>query len=184
MEVMSKFKDVFLKTGSYDLLFLMLNVLLGKIMIEIRTIEFTDQGVEDLVTKSLEFAFRKIVPPNPIEFVAKLPLTHITLLVIAKKLIQGRAELISFEHIYESYKGYIKRLTVKRVTLERPQLLKIFLELIQIGMLTTDSSSEGEHMHKAKVGLRISLDSFDEYLDENKLNLPEELKEWARMPLI
>ena len=62
-------------------------------------------------------------------------------------------------------------------------MLKVFLELIKIGMFVPDQLPESELLHKSKVTLRISLAAFDDFINSDKEKIPEQIKDWSSMPL-
>jgi len=185
-ETLDMFKDVFTKTGSYELLYLMTNLVLGRLRTNIKNIDpedTQDPDVADLVKDCVKFAKSKISPPNPVDFVSQLPGTYIILLIVAKKILQSGVEYATFERMFENYKEYHRKVMLKPMKLERAQMLKIFLDLIKMGMLVPDQPLDSEMLHKSKVTLRITSLAFDQFITKDKSKIPEQMKEWASTPL-
>ncbi len=67
--------------------------------------------------------------------------------------------------------------------MERAHLLKVFMDLIMIGMFIPDQLLDSELLHKSRVTLRVSIPSFDAYIAKDVAKIPEEVKEWSDMPL-
>jgi len=145
---------------------------------------FTEDSMGRLMGECLVFAQSKIKPPNPAEFIAQLPTTYIVLLMLAKKILKSGVEYATFESIYDNYKQYHKRTLVNSIMLERSQILKVFLDLIRLGMLVSDQTLDSDLLHKSRVKLRVSLEAFDDYLSKNNSRIPEQIKEWSEAPIL
>ena len=164
----------------------MANLILGRVRNSAKAIDPgspSEPDVAEMVKDCVKFARSKISPPNPVDFLTQLPSTYIVLLIVTKKILQSGVEYTTFERIYDNYKDYHKRVVVKPMKLERAQMLKIFLDLIKLGMLVPDMQLDHELLHKSKVSLKIPLTVFDMYIAKDKSKIPEQMKEWAGTPL-
>eukprot|EP00831_Metopus_contortus_P025450 TRINITY_DN21932_c0_g1_i2.p1 TRINITY_DN21932_c0_g1~~TRINITY_DN21932_c0_g1_i2.p1 ORF type:complete len:153 (-),score=23.27 TRINITY_DN21932_c0_g1_i2:163-621(-) len=138
----------------------------------------------EMCIRDRNYAKEKTIPHSIMQFVDDLPQIYLTVLIAVKKILQSGMEYANFERIYELYKDLFKRCESLSTQVDRGQLLKIFVDLIEMGLLHSDLSIQSENLQKSKVTLRFRIEEFEQYIAKDTMKISVILKNWSRSPLV
>jgi hypothetical protein len=63
--------------------------------------------------------------------------------------------------------------------MDRGQILKVFIDIINQGLFHVDLGSDHSHFHRAKINLSFKTEEFVHFIKTTDHPIPESLKEWA-----
>ena len=109
-----------------------------------------------------------------------LPKASLIVLISAKKVAE-RASVFNFDAVYGKYKSFMKNHTSVGLPLSKAVFLKIFLDLMHLGFLRSESETEILNVNnKVALGFRESeLDKMLYVVGEQRIGLSNQIIKWA-----
>ncbi|TNV79899.1 hypothetical protein FGO68_gene7637 [Halteria grandinella] len=125
---------------------------------------------------------------EPVKVLENLPKYSLIVLIAAAKCVNDRVKVFNFETVFQKYAAFMKTHQSVNIKIDKHTFLKLFVDLINQGLLRSDSGAPGEQGASTdilnvnnKIGLGFRERDLAVMLEEAKSrhNLPHLIMGWA-----